>query len=982
MSITPVSPYGHANLNAAWEADSLSLSNGDSVVTWTDGENSIVATAPSTGTRPVYQTNIIGAMPGVYFDGTRRLQTDAATFATAQDRTVIVVAQVANLSNTQNETPFALWNASGARVAYGVRSSSTGGRLTYWDSTNSWEDSGHTIAHSQPTILSWTVKGGSGGSVLIARDLADRGGTHNISTVPAHSRGVIGDSQIGGGSAFFKGHIFAIFCFDTALPRSTREGFEAWLSAKWGVKTARYTYTPSGTPSQFYEDFGSVPVGALPSDWTARWDTVAHGTIVEDEGASNGKALNLNAPNSAYHYAVSPNDVGTPVDLQFRGSWIARRISGTAQASGFIPRGSGSPGSDRTGWIIHSNSTTDFRAIKRVSGSQIEYEALYPYAHALDERLVMKGVAHGDLLRVKIYKPDESEPAEDLMVLDATEFTAGGWIGFYSRYNVSGAASTDLDWLGVGVNGAAIPDDFVAVPEAPTVSIDQTDPVTIEALDTVQLTATVTGHPEPTLAWSSSNPLVASVDEDTGLVTAGAASGSVTITVEAANDEGSAFDTIEIVVTGGEWSAAWAPLWDDLRGRWNQKSELPTLFPVARPGIVLTGLVHDPSFLAHIPTGMGKEFRVRATVLLGGRGSWVGHQKHLSQRSLTAGVAVSGSGIGRSPTKSHFLSSSPPEPIGEWDWWGFFAGVRGGGPLILDWRTGLPRGSWDGTGGGRLVVGFLDYTNTSLAHKPSGTGYAGPTIVSRSLPEGVVYSFNSDLDGGLGGIHEQPVRIDFSVRQETPTRVMLLAKIIDTPNMPAPDLYDAVTDESWHIRQTFGPITLRCGWAGLWGRSTYDLNAFCKQWALFTDFEAEVLEDGGCEGTLPPLTPPPEDVVEPSLDPVITVDCWGVLTVRGPEDGDTVALEFRTLGGEWEPLVEGPITAQGFWIDPVAVGLTPSVEYELRLKVGTGSWSDPIPYVFQSVVERSQSAQRLSVRLSTRQDLSSDWGNFRTLVVP
>jgi hypothetical protein len=908
MSITPVSPYGHANLNAAWEADSLSLSDGDSVVTWTDGENSIVATAPTVGTRPVYQTNIIGAMPGVYFDGTRRLQTDAATFATAQNRTIIVVAQVANLSNTQNETPFALWNASGARTSYVVRSSSTGGRLTYWDNANVWKDSGHTVPHSEPTILSWTVKGGSNaigsGSTFITRDLADRAAHVAMSyAVPAHSRGVIGDSQIGGGNAFFKGHIFAILCFNAALPRSTREGFEAWLSAKWGVKTARYTYTPSGTPSQFYENFEHSTVGELPSDWTPRWDTVSQCTAVSDVLASNGKALRLSHANNTAQHAVSPDEVGSPGDFQFRASWVPRRVSGSAQKSGFVVRGSGASGSDRTGWIIYSDSENNFRAANRVANTLIESECLYPFPHTWDEYLVLKGVVHGDLLRVKLYRPDESEPTDDLMVLDTSGFTDGGWLGFYGhRINTSGTLSTSLDWIGVGVNGAAIPDDFVDGAVAPTVSIDQTDPVTLEVLGTIQLTATATGTPEPTLTWSSDDPSVASVDPDTGLVTAGADAGSATITVEAENDEGSAFDSIEVIVLDVPgWALDWKPLWDDQRGRWNVKSELPALFPVDRPGIVLTGLVHDPSFLAHIPTGPAKQFRVRATVLLGGRGSWVGGQKHLSQRSLTAGVAVSGSGIGRSPTKSHFLSSSPPAPIGEWDWWGFFAGIRGGGPLVIDWRTGLPRGSWDGTGGGKLVVGFLDYTNTSLAHKPSGTGYAGPTIVSLNLPEGVVYSFNSDLDSGLGGIHEQPVRIDFCVRQETPTHVMLLAKVIDTPNMPAPSLYDAVTDESWHIRQTFGPITLRCGWAGLWGRSTYDLTSFCKQWALFTDFEAEVLENGGCEDVLIPPPPPPEEVdLEPALP---LVKAWAftfdghVFYVLSTVAGRTLICDLTT--GQW-----------------------------------------------------------------------------------
>jgi len=350
------------------------------------------------------------------------------------------------------------------------------------------------------------------------------------------------------------------------------------------------------------------------------------------------------------------------------------------------------------------------------------------------------------------------------------------------------------------------------------------------------------------------------------------------------------------------WWSEWSPLWDDLRGRWNQMSDLPRLFPVAKPGILLTGLVHDPSLLAHIATGPGKEFRVRSSVLLGGRGRWVGSQYHLAQRSLTAGVAVSASGIGRSTTKQSLFQSSGWAPIGEWDWWGFYAGVRGGGSIITtDGGTEalVRRGTtYDGTGGGRLLVGMIAQEDI-----PSGTGVAGRTLASFALPPGVVYSFNTDLAGGEGLFVEQPVRIDFMVRQHAPDVVMLLAKVIETPNTPPPHLYDAATDEYWHIRQTHGsalnPVNMQCGWAGIWGRSTWDLLVFCKQWALFSDFEAEVLDAGECEGTLPPLVPPPPA-------PIPLEECFND-TLEGVES-------------RWEGFNMG---SDGVWEGPTVLSIAP-----------------------------------------------------------
>lgn len=63
----PPSDFG--GLAAWWKADSLSLSDGDPISTWTDSSgNGKDATATLT-TRPLYKTNIFGSMPAVRFDG-------------------------------------------------------------------------------------------------------------------------------------------------------------------------------------------------------------------------------------------------------------------------------------------------------------------------------------------------------------------------------------------------------------------------------------------------------------------------------------------------------------------------------------------------------------------------------------------------------------------------------------------------------------------------------------------------------------------------------------------------------------------------------------------------------------------------------------------------------------------------------------------------------------------------------------------------
>lgn len=83
-------------------------------------------------------------------------------------------------------------------------------------------------------------------------------------------------------------------------------------------------------------------------------------------------------------------------------------------------------------------------------------------------------------------------------------------------------------------------------PFPPIVSINQGASATVAVGSARQLTTTVDGNPEPTLAWSSNNELIATVSP-TGLVTA-VAEGSCVVTVEATNTEGVDDDTITINV--------------------------------------------------------------------------------------------------------------------------------------------------------------------------------------------------------------------------------------------------------------------------------------------------------------------------------------------------------------------------------------------------------------------------------------------------
>jgi hypothetical protein len=85
-------------------------------------------------------------------------------------------------------------------------------------------------------------------------------------------------------------------------------------------------------------------------------------------------------------------------------------------------------------------------------------------------------------------------------------------------------------------------------PTPPTISIDQGASASVAEGATLQLTATVTGRPTPSVTWSSDDTDVATVHATTGLVT-GVAMGACTITATATNSEGSDADTLALTVT-------------------------------------------------------------------------------------------------------------------------------------------------------------------------------------------------------------------------------------------------------------------------------------------------------------------------------------------------------------------------------------------------------------------------------------------------
>lgn len=107
MPMGPVEPDDFPNLEFWWKADSFALSDNDPVggagVEWQDQSvNNRDATQGTAGERPLFKTNIFGAMPSIRFDGTDdNLDFTLTDFGNNTEFTLLIVGKAVTLTDSQ-----------------------------------------------------------------------------------------------------------------------------------------------------------------------------------------------------------------------------------------------------------------------------------------------------------------------------------------------------------------------------------------------------------------------------------------------------------------------------------------------------------------------------------------------------------------------------------------------------------------------------------------------------------------------------------------------------------------------------------------------------------------------------------------------------------------------------------------------------------------------------------------------------------------
>ncbi len=207
-------------------ADSLSLSDGDPVATWTDssgqGNN---ATQGTSGTRPTFKTNILNGLPVVRFDGSKRL--DGSVSISGDTMTAFVVAQLGSGGSVVGR--MLSLGASGAE-------SPSNNISRFFDNALYQRGAANSLAGITQGV--WFLAGVvcNGSTFTFFKD-----GSGNS---PESSTGNFGVTQYAVGNQIAvtnvgtDGDIAEIIIYDTALSTGNREAVEDYLGQKYSITIA------------------------------------------------------------------------------------------------------------------------------------------------------------------------------------------------------------------------------------------------------------------------------------------------------------------------------------------------------------------------------------------------------------------------------------------------------------------------------------------------------------------------------------------------------------------------------------------------------------------------------------------------------------------------------------------------------------------------------------------------------------------------
>lgn len=224
---TPVSPTDIAGLKLWLKADSLGLSDGAAVDTWTDYSGTSNSATSTGSQRPIFKTAIINGLAVVRFDGSDDLMSfpnDPLGVTT----TFTVMQLNAPPSNQTTYAPLVITgsNTPGLRILARTSTTNWG---TY---TGSDLDSGENLVSGTPALLEMSTT--TTGTILY-RDGVQKATSGARAMGDALGVNYIGAEPQDKGGGFVNADIAEVVIYEVVLSTENRQAIEDYLGTKYGI---------------------------------------------------------------------------------------------------------------------------------------------------------------------------------------------------------------------------------------------------------------------------------------------------------------------------------------------------------------------------------------------------------------------------------------------------------------------------------------------------------------------------------------------------------------------------------------------------------------------------------------------------------------------------------------------------------------------------------------------------------------------------
>lgn len=219
---TPFAPTDIASLKYWYKSDSISQSDGTTILSWLDSSpNTYALTQGIPGARPVFKTNQLNGKPSVRFDGTDDEMNDSASRLTAAPHTVFVVGFSTSIA--AGYTRFAYddnfrWGRTAAKLSF-----TTIGVQDYVTAADQ-------LSASTPVILAFVYDS--------SFDMSFYKNGSFIETVTGSADPSAGGAMFvgsGAGAEYWAGDLFELCGFTTALTSGEISDMFTYLNGRYAI---------------------------------------------------------------------------------------------------------------------------------------------------------------------------------------------------------------------------------------------------------------------------------------------------------------------------------------------------------------------------------------------------------------------------------------------------------------------------------------------------------------------------------------------------------------------------------------------------------------------------------------------------------------------------------------------------------------------------------------------------------------------------